>query len=69
MNIFRSEDHIDRWLAGRNPGATITIDELCRLAHAWWGDRLEPTWNPHTRGHNQGILDGLGLTTDFWRLA
>ena len=69
MNIFRSEDHIDRWLAGRNPGATISIDELCRLAHAWWDDRLEPTWNPHTRAHNQEILDGLGLTADFWRLA
>jgi hypothetical protein len=69
MNIFRSGDHIDRWLAGRNPGATITIDKLCGLAHAWWGDRLESTWHPHTSASNQGILDTLGLTTDFWRLA
>jgi hypothetical protein len=68
MNIFRSGDHIDRWLAGRTPGATITIDKLSGLAHAWWSDRLDATWQPHTRAHNQTILDGLGLTGDFWRL-
>ena len=68
MNLFRSEEHIDRWLAGRNPGATIPLAKLSELAHAWWNDRLAPHWQPHTREHNQAILDGLGLTGDFWRL-
>jgi hypothetical protein len=68
MHLFRSEEHIDRWLDGRTPGATITVSELSALAHAWWGDRLAPDWRPHTRDENQAILEGLGLTGDFWRL-
>jgi hypothetical protein len=68
MNIFRSEDHIDRWLAGRVPGVTITIAQLSKLADAWWSDRLDPSWRPHSRPQNQAILDGLGLTDEFWRL-
>ena len=68
MNLFRSEEHIARWLGGREPGATITVTQLSELAHAWWSDRLDPDWRPHTRDQNQAILDRLGLTGDFWRL-
>ena len=69
MNLFRSEEHVDRWLGARPPGATIPVTTLSALAHAWWGDRLAPTWTPHSREQNQAILDGLGLDGDFWRLA
>jgi hypothetical protein len=69
MLVFRSEDHVARWLAGRNGGATIPITKLAELAEAWWWDRLDPAWEPHTRDQNQGILERLGLTGDFWRLA
>jgi len=68
MHLFRSEEHIARWLAGRPAGATLPVAKLAELAHAWWGDRLAPDWRPHTREHNQAILDGLGLTGPFWRL-
>jgi hypothetical protein len=68
MNLFRSEEHISRWLNGRQPGATIPITKVCELAHAWWSDRLAPDWLPHTRDQNQAILEGLSLTGDFWRL-
>ena len=68
MNLFRSEEHIQRWLRGRPPGATLTVEKLSELAHAWWGDRLAPDWQPHTRAQNQKILNDLGLTGDFWRL-
>ena len=68
MNLFRSEEHVARWLAGRAPGATIPVTALCDLAHAWFGDRLAPDWRPHTRDQNQAILEGLGLTGEFWRL-
>jgi hypothetical protein len=68
MNLFRSEEHVDRWLAGRQPGATITVAKLCELASAWWHDRLATDWQPHTREQNQAILDGIGLSGDFWRL-
>ena len=68
MNLFRSEEHVDDWLGGRTPGATITVGLLCDLAHAWWGDRLDSAWQPHTAEQNQAILDDVGLIGDFWRL-
>ncbi|HKV30520.1 MAG TPA: hypothetical protein VJT14_05840 [Candidatus Dormibacteraeota bacterium] len=68
MNLFRSEEHITRWLGGRNPGATTSVTKLSELAHAWWADRLSPDWVPHTRDQNQAILDRLGLTGESWRL-
>ena len=68
MNLFRSEEHIARWLGGREPGATITVAKLAELAHAWWHDRLAPDWVPHTREHNAAILERLGLTGAFWQL-
>lgn len=68
MNLFRSEEHIVRWLSDRQPGATLTVTQLNSLAQAWWSDRLSPDWRPHTRDGNQAILDGLGLIGDFWQL-
>jgi hypothetical protein len=68
MNLFRSGEHIERWLAGRSPGQTLTAEKLSELAHAWWDDRLSADWRPHTRDANQEILDRLGLTGGFWRL-
>jgi hypothetical protein len=70
MNLFRSEEHVGRWLEqrGYQAGATLTAGELCDLAHAWWSDRLAPAWRPHTRDENQAILDRLGLTASFWQL-
>jgi hypothetical protein len=68
MNLFRSEEDIERWLGAREPGATIPVMKLSELAHAWWHDRLSPDWRPHTRDQNQAILDQLELTGDFWRL-
>jgi hypothetical protein len=69
MLLFRSEDHVDRWLAGRERGAVITISKLAELGAAWWHDRLSPDWQPHTREQNQAILDDLGLTGPFWSLS
>ncbi len=68
MNLFRSEEHVQRWLAGREPGATIPVSTLGELAARWWGDRLSPDWRPHSRDQNQAILDALGLTGAFWQL-
>ena len=68
MNFFRSEEHIGRWLTGRARGATIPATQLCALAHAWWDDRLDPNWRPHTREQNQAILTEVGLTGPFWVL-
>ena len=69
MNLFRSEEHIERWRGNREPGSTVDVATLSRLAHAWWGDRLSPDWTPHAREQNQAILDSVGLTGEFWQLA
>jgi hypothetical protein len=68
MNLFRSEEHIARWLGTREPGATITVTKLTELAQAWWSDRLALDWRPHTREQNAAILGRLGLTGPFWEL-
>jgi hypothetical protein len=68
MNLFRSEEHIARWLGAKPPGATIPAQKLCDLAHAWWDTRLHPDWRPRTRDENQAILDRLGLVGPFWTL-
>jgi hypothetical protein len=69
MNLFRSEEHLRRWLAGRTPGATLNLGKLCELAHEWYHDRLDSDWRPHTLEQNQAILDRLGLTAAFWQLS
>ena len=68
MNLFRSEEHVARWLGDRVGGATISVTKLCELAHAWWDDRLAADWRPHTREQNAAILERLGLTGAFWAL-
>ncbi|WP_089405620.1 hypothetical protein [Geodermatophilus saharensis] len=69
MNLFRSEEHVTAWLGTRPPGVTVPVTTLSALAHAWWGDRLAPGWTPHSRQQNQAVLDGVGLTGEFWRLG
>ena len=69
MLLFRSEEHLNRWLAGRQPGAILSTRRLSDLATAWWGDRLAEEWKPHTRDQNQEILGSLGLTGPFWNLG
>ena len=68
MNLFRSEEHIARWLGERKPGATIPVAKLAELAQAWWDDRLAADWRPHTREQNMAILERLGLVGEFWTL-
>jgi hypothetical protein len=69
MNLFRSEEHIARWLDGRDAGTTTSVAKLAELAEAWWHDRVAPDWRPHTLEQNQAILVDLGLTGPFWQLA
>ena len=68
MQLFRSEEHVRRWLGSREPGATIPVTTLSDLAHRWWGDRLSADWKPRSRDASQAILDELGLTGEFWQL-
>ena len=44
------------------------LDTLWRLALPWYGDRLDPDWEPHSRERNQALLQDVGLTGPFWAL-
>ena len=71
MVFLRSEEHLARWLdrIGREPGASMSAATLNELAQRWWRMRLDADWRPRTAAESQAILDGLGLTGDFWRLT
>ena len=60
-----------RWLEanGYERGVTLGVLQVAELARAWWQDRLDPDWRPHTRAENQAILERVGLTGPFWQLA
>jgi len=70
MLAFRSEEHVDWWLAARRlgRGASFTLEQAWGLAHAWYHDRLEPSWRRKTAEEAEEVFAGLGLTGDFWRL-
>ena len=69
MNLFRSEEHVERWLEmrGYEDGETIGVAQLSDLAYAFYGNRLAPDWRPPTRDKTQAILDSVGLIGPFWR--
>ncbi len=71
MVFLRSEEHLQRWLDenGWEPGETLTAVKLNELARNWYWTRLEPDWRPRPREESQAILDEIGLTGEFWRLA
>ena len=71
MVFLRSEEHLTRWLGanGFEAGASLKAVQLNELARRWWWTRLEPDWRPRSAAESQAILDQLGLTGEFWRLA
>ena len=72
MLLFRSEEHVDRWLSQRElpRGATVTARQLWELARAWFGtSRLDPEFRRPTLDEEQRLFDAIGLRGDFWRLT
>ncbi len=64
IRAYCSEAHVTR-----TPNDYVTdLHTLWRLAIPWYGDRLDPDWEPHSRQHNQRLLDDAGLTGPFWAL-
>jgi hypothetical protein len=70
MSLFRSEEHVDRWLTktGRQKGAVVPLEQVWRLARAWYSDPRKADWRPRTRDENQAVLASVGLTGQFWQL-
>ena len=70
MLAFRSEAHVDRWLEQRalERGAVLSLDQLWRLADAWYANRLARDWRRRRPDEAEALFAELGLTGDFWRL-
>jgi hypothetical protein len=70
IRTFCSPAHVEDWRerTGAAPGYVTDLQTLWKLAQPWYGDRLNPSWEPHTREHNQSLLEACGLTGPFWRL-
>ena len=70
IRVFCNRDHAEQWTAANAPEAGYIAEATAvwRLAIPWYGDRLDPGFQPHSREHNQRLLDECGLTGPFWRL-
>jgi hypothetical protein len=66
MLLFRDEEHIGR--SGKRRGATMTPEQMWRLADAWYHDRDDPLWRRKNVDEAEGIFASIGLTGNFWRL-
>ena len=71
MQLFRSEEDVHAWSqrTGVAVGAVFEPSQLWDLARRWYDDRLRPDWRRRTVGERQAILDEVGLTGVFWRIA
>jgi len=70
MLLFRSEEHVDRWVeAGGRRGATMSVEQQWRLAEAWYRGKLEAGWRRRSPAEAQAVFEEIGLTAPFWRLT
>jgi len=67
MQLFRAEEHIERSASPR--GASMTPEQMWRLADAWYQDRADPDWRRKTAAEAEAVFSGIGLRGDFWRLT
>jgi hypothetical protein len=44
------------------------LSTLWPLTQAWYGDRLDPDYQPKSVEQLQALLTSAGLTTEFWQL-
>jgi hypothetical protein len=71
MLAFRSEAHVDRWCeqTGLERGAAFSLEQMWKLADAWYRDRLSPDWRRRAPEETQALFTRLGLTGSFWTLG
>jgi hypothetical protein len=71
MLLFRSEEHLDRWLKDWNlpRGAVLSLNQCFRLAKVWYSpDRRVENWRRFTPDEAEKIFNDLGLTSAYWSL-
>ena len=71
MLLFRSEEHVDRWLRSKRlkRGALMSLEQQWRLASLWYRGRLERDWRRRTPVEAQAVFEEAGLRGDFWDLS
>lgn len=71
MLLFRSEQHIDRWCRQWNQtaGGTLSLAQGWKLAQLWYGDRLDPHWQPKSVLEAESVFREVGLVGQFWKLS
>ena len=70
MQIFRSEEHLERWLESpvHPRGESMTMDQQWDLARAWFAGRHRPEWEKRSVEQAHEVFRSAGLSGDFWRL-
>ena len=70
MLLFRSEEHIDRWMKQwrLERGASMSPAKAWELARAWFTDRRDPEWRRRTVPETEALFAELGLSGPFWNL-
>jgi hypothetical protein len=71
MLVFRSEEHLERWLEDpSNPrGERLTLETQWELARSWFSGRADPDWRKRSAGEAEAVFRSVGLTSSFWRLT
>lgn len=68
MLLFRSEDHLARWLdSGKPRGRSMSVHQQWQLAKRWFAGRADADWTKRTPQQVQEVFESVGLTGDFWR--
>ena len=69
MLLFRSEEHVDRWcrVRGLSKQPLVSLDQLWRLAVAWYGNRLTVESRRPMGDEVQEIFQEIGLAGPFWQ--
>ena len=69
MLLFRSEEHVEAWRTHAQPPASsiLNLEQIARLAHAWYANKLAPDWRRHTADEATTLFADLQLDPEFWR--
>ena len=67
MRLFRSEEHARRSRQSEHADV-LTLEQVSRLARAWYEKKLTPGWRRHTAEEAEALFDSLGFDREFWRL-
>ena len=71
MSLFRSEEHLQRWLTANDArrGAVLDLAQTWRLSVAWYVDPRTTAWKARTPVESQAVLARVGLVDEFWQFT